>query len=194
MAANFICAIHRAIETFCCRVSQNHVFWLSMQNRVREKRHRLPRVAYRGRVTAAFTVRIVRGIGVLNTMAGFKIARQSLEQAFNESHGNAAVFVFMPDHLHLIVSGGNESTDLWAMVSQFKGRAAREIGKSQNGFQWQKDFFDHIMRSTEDYGAQVRYLLRNPVRQGLCAHWEEWPYKGVLGQTWEELALNISTL
>jgi hypothetical protein len=34
---------------------------------------------------------------------------------------------------------------------------------------WQKDFYDHIIRETEDYGGQVRYLLRNPVQRG-CAN------------------------
>ena len=37
-------------------------------------------------------------------------------------------------------------------------------------------------------------LLRNPVRRGLVAHWEHWPHRGVLGQTWEQLAMNIGTL
>ena len=61
-------------------------------------------------------------------------------------------------------------------------------------FGWQKDFYDHHIRANEDYGAQVRYVLRNPVRRGLVAHWEHWPHRGVLGQTWEQLALNIGTL
>ena len=30
-----------------------------------------------------------------------------------------------------------------------------------------KDFYGHIIRATEDYGSQVRYLLRNPVRRRL---------------------------
>ena len=32
------------------------------------------------------------------------------------------------------------------------------------------------------------------VRRGLVAHWEHWPHRGVLGQTWEQLAVNIATL
>jgi hypothetical protein len=64
----------------------------------------------------------------------------------------------------------------------------RQAGRN---FAWQKDFYDHIIRETEDYGAQVRYLLRNPVRRGLCERWEDWAYKGVLGQTWEELVARI---
>ena len=63
-----------------------------------------------------------------------------------------------------------------------------------SGLGGEKDFYDHIVRANEDYGAQVRYLLRNPVRRGWCQHWEEWPHKGVFGQTWEQLVVNIGTL
>jgi REP element-mobilizing transposase RayT len=99
----------------------------------------------------------------------------------------------MPNHIHLIVSGKDAESDLLAMVSIFKQKTAFRVRQAGVAFAWQKDFYDHIIRATEDYGAQVRYLLRNPVRRGLVERWEEWPYKGVLGQTWEQLVGAIST-
>jgi REP element-mobilizing transposase RayT len=100
----------------------------------------------------------------------------------------------MPDHLHWIVSGNGPESDLLAMVTVFKQKTAFRVRRMEKPFGWQKDFYDHIIRANEDYGAQVRYLLRNPVRKGLCEHWEQWPHKGVLGQTREQLAVNIAPL
>lgn len=74
----------------------------------------------------------------------------------------------------------------------FKQKTTYRARRAGKDFAWQKDFYDHIIRAAEDYGAQVRYILRNPVRRGLCERWEDWPYKGVIGQSWEELAATIA--
>lgn len=129
-----------------------------------------------------------------NRQETVSIANQALAEAFATHHGHVAVYLFMPDHVHLIVSGSNPESNLLDLVEAFKQKTTFRVRKSQVPFAWQKDFCDHIIRSNEDYGAQVRYLLRNPVRKGLCEHWEHWPHKGILGQTWEQLALNIATL
>ncbi len=161
---------------------------------IREKSHRLPSASYRGLVRAAFTINTAKRFDHFNGEANVAIATQALKEAFNQHGGHAAVYLFMPDHLHLIVSGGDEQSDLLALVERLKQKTTFRIRRAGGDFAWQKDFYDHIVRMSEDYGAQVRYLLRNPVRRCLCEHWEHWPHKGVFGQTWEELALNIGTL
>ena len=45
---------------------------------------------------------------------------------------------------------------------------------------WQADYFDHFVRSAEAYEAKWEYVLQNPVRQGLSATAEGWPYHGIL--------------
>jgi len=161
---------------------------------IREKPHRLPPSSYRGTVRAAFTICIARRIEYFRDEAIIAVATKALGEAFLQHGGHAAVYLFMPDHLHLIVSGIDEQGDLLALVERFKQKTTYRLRQAGTEFAWQKDFYDHIIRASEDYGAQVRYLLRNPVRRGLCELWEHWPHKGVLGQTWEDLAVNIGTL
>ena len=161
---------------------------------VRERHHRLPPDAYRGRVICAFTVCTADRMPFFGAVDVIEVARTALGQAFAEYHGHVGVYLFMPDHLHLMVSGRDTQADLWAMVIAFKQRTVFRAHRAGHPFGWQKDFYDHLVRANEDYGAQVRYLLRNPVRRGLCDRWQDWPHKGVLGQTWEQLALNIATL
>ena len=163
-------------------------------NMVREKHHRLRPEAYRERAICVFTICAKERTPVFRDESVVRIARAALEEAFAQWHGHVGVYVFMPDHLHLMVSAQDPRSDLLALVASFKQRTAFRARRAGHAFAWQKDFYDHIVRANEDYGAQVRYLLRNPVRQGLCARWQDWPLKGVLGQTWEQLAANIVTL
>jgi hypothetical protein len=52
---------------------------------------------------------------------------------------------------------------------------------SENGVaapHWQKTFFDHLLRSSESYSEKWNYVRENPVRAGLVASAEDWPYVG----------------
>jgi len=43
---------------------------------------------------------------------------------------------------------------------------------------WQKEFFDHLLRSEESTAQKWDYVRMNPVRAGLTDKWEDWPYRG----------------
>jgi hypothetical protein len=43
---------------------------------------------------------------------------------------------------------------------------------------WQPGFFDHLLRTADSYSAKWQYVWENPVRAGLVAQPEEWPYQG----------------
>jgi hypothetical protein len=43
---------------------------------------------------------------------------------------------------------------------------------------WQEGCFDHVLRSDESYGKKWQYVHENPVRAGLVASADEWPYQG----------------
>ena len=43
---------------------------------------------------------------------------------------------------------------------------------------WQKDFFDHLLRSNESYSAKWEYVRQNPVRAGLVKDADDWEFRG----------------
>ena len=43
---------------------------------------------------------------------------------------------------------------------------------------WQRGFFDHVLRKDESYGQKWTYVRDNPVRAGLVANADDWPYAG----------------
>jgi putative transposase len=76
----------------------------------------------------------------------------------------------MPDHLHGIVSFPN-SFFMRKSVSSWK----RWLAKSHS-IRWQRDFFDHRLRSVESAAEKADYIRMNPVRAGLVDAPEQWPY------------------
>jgi REP element-mobilizing transposase RayT len=80
-------------------------------------------------------------------------------------------YVLMPNHLHLFVRGGIEF-DLGVWIRGLKRVVSRE-----RDF-WQPGFFDHILRSDESYSEKWNYVRENPVRAGLVAAADEWPFQG----------------
>lgn len=99
---------------------------------------------------------------------------EALAKAKCEAH----VFLFMPDHCHMLIEGITEESDLWQCMVDFKQKSGYWLCKDDSSKKWQKDFYDHILRRDDDLNKQVRYILGNPLRKGLVEDWREYPYKG----------------
>ena len=74
----------------------------------------------------------------------------------------------MPDHVHAIVKPSSLGLGEWvASVKKFSARAVNQSRRS-DGALWQDERFDHIVRDGRWFGAFLRYLIRNPVEDGLA--------------------------
>ncbi|HWZ94942.1 MAG TPA: hypothetical protein VNW30_07090 [Opitutaceae bacterium] len=88
------------------------------------------------------------------------------------------LFLLMPDHLHAIASFAADEP-MAKVVRDWKRLTARFAG-----VKWQRGFFDHRLRSKDEFEIKARYVRENPVRQVLVNNAETWPYFvdcGVLG-------------
>jgi len=86
-------------------------------------------------------------------------------------------YCFMPDHLHLLVSGGEDSPleNFARHVKQMTGFAhKRTTGRRL----WQPSYWDRVMRMEDDLLDVAEYIWANPVRAGLVASWREYPFSG----------------
>ncbi|MGV8040208.1 MAG: transposase [Thermoanaerobaculaceae bacterium] len=95
--------------------------------------------------------------------------------------GNAVyVYCFMPDHVHLLL-GARRLSPIPTFVGAFKSLCQRENRRLRDGSPlWQRSFWDHAMRTSEDLAKAGRYILENPVRRGLVRRWEDYPLSGSL--------------
>ena len=85
-------------------------------------------------------------------------------------------WVLMPNHLHWMVQL-MENGDLSRIMFFVKGRSAHYINKILNhkGPVWQKAFYDHALRKDEDVRKMARYIIANPMRQGLVKKIDDYP-------------------
>jgi putative transposase len=84
-------------------------------------------------------------------------------------------FVLMPDHFHLLLT---PTETLEKAVQLIKGgfsfRARKELGFG--GEIWEHSFHDRRVRDELEYERFREYIHQNPVKRGLAAVAEEYPY------------------
>ncbi|RYU95729.1 transposase [Emticicia agri] len=95
-----------------------------------------------------------------------------------------AEFVVMPNHIHgILIIGRNEfnqsynfsfksqfkspAKDLASIIRGYKTAVTTYARKNNIKFDWQERFYEHIIRSEEDYQKIANYIINNP------AKWEE---------------------
>ena len=85
----------------------------------------------------------------------------------------------MPDHLHFLPSPRADGISVLTFTNQYKGKATnRSWAVGWQGKLWQPRYYDHIVRQEESLRMIAEYILDNPVRQGLVARAEDWPWSG----------------
>ncbi len=80
------------------------------------------------------------------------------------------LLLLMPDHLHMLASFPR-AEEMRRTVTSWKHFLSK-----QHGIAWQRDFFDHRIRSHESLDEKAHYIRQNPVRAGLVADAGTWPY------------------
>jgi hypothetical protein len=77
-------------------------------------------------------------------------------------------WVVMPNHVHALVRPleGNELPMILHSWKSFSAHAANQELKRTGPF-WQKESYDHIVRSAEELNRIREYIRRNPVKAGI---------------------------
>jgi REP element-mobilizing transposase RayT len=91
-------------------------------------------------------------------------------------------YCIMPDHVHVVCWLPENAASIPSFVRRFKSlvsRAARELG--QVGSLWQRSYYDHVIRRSEDVRQVCAYVIANPVRRGLAEQVGDYPFAGFLG-------------
>lgn len=89
-------------------------------------------------------------------------------------------YVIMPDHVHFFCAPHSEDYTLEHWVTFWKRLFKRSFGPGAPSFQ--SHSFHHRLRRGEDYREKWEYVRANPIRAGLAAKSEDWPFQGMLHQ------------
>jgi putative transposase len=144
----------------------------------REKKHRLDPEIYRGKILVSFTLCIKNRKELFVSNDIFSRFESILLKELAEGDVSAQIYLFMPDHVHLILSGREENTDILKCLNSYKKQTGFWLYKNKPSIKWQKDYYDHILRKEEDLETIIKYILNNPVRAGLVDNWKQYQFKG----------------
>ncbi len=84
------------------------------------------------------------------------------------------VFVVMPNHVHLLVTPLVVATEWLGPLKGFTAYQANRVLGTRGRF-WQDESYDHLVRNGE-FERIKRYIELNPVKAGLAATPEEFPW------------------
>ena len=133
----------------------------------RRKNIRLPRSHYFGRQWYFLTTCVEGRIPRLGDAALVGDHMALLNEGADSKHFAIQAYCFMPDHLHLLVSGTHESSDCLAFINGFKQKSGFAFKQKCGQRLWQHKPYDHILRSDERWEPVGYYIWMNPVRRGL---------------------------
>ena len=122
-----------------------------------------------------FLIQDINNPGI--STAQFEIIRTTIEWLNKEGHVSCHHYTMMPDHVHMIFQLLNAKT-LDLVMQSFSSFTSKEINKVWNrtGAIWQPTYYDHLIRSQNDYDNQIEYLRQNPVKAGFVSSPDLWPF------------------
>ncbi len=95
-------------------------------------------------------------------------------------HLHAAVV--MPDHVHALLTPNRDANGdtfgLAEIVQSVKSTSAHSVNRAlgRTGRVWQPEYVDRLLRSDESVLQKGEYICANPVRAGLVARDDDWPW------------------
>lgn len=96
----------------------------------------------------------------------------------NERGFDVMAYCFMPDHVHALLEGTQEDSDLRRFAKLARQRLTIAIKKIVAGDVWQDGFYERTLRDEESTLDVIAYILQNPVRRGLVAHPLDYKWSG----------------
>jgi REP element-mobilizing transposase RayT len=112
----------------------------------------------------------------LRTEAIATLVVESLFRGEHLGHYRLGPFVIMANHVHLLLL---PSISASLLLKSLKGATAREANQllHRTGEQfWQRESYDHWVRSETEWNRIAAYIERNPVKAGLVSRMEEYPW------------------
>lgn len=101
------------------------------------------------------------------------------------------VYCLMPNHMHLLLVGWDARADQLEMTRFFRNQANSEMSLCGDGYALQDQAYDNVLKERDREQDAVRrtayYIAENPVRSGLAAAAESYPFTGCMVPGYPEL-------
>jgi putative transposase len=81
--------------------------------------------------------------------------------------------------LALFDFGKSSSSNLLVFAKGLKQKTAFSFKRETGSRLWQKNYYDHVLRTNEEANHVAGYIWMNPVRKGLCKNFEDYPFSRI---------------
>ncbi len=138
---------------------------------------RLPHFDYRGSYAYFFTMMTRQRRPVFRDAEVVHRAVEALKRAAVKHGFDVQAYCFMPDHLHLLVSGrtGASATEF---ARHFKQLSSFDYKQRHGTELWQISYYDRVLRQDEDLHSVARYIWGNPVSAGVAVDPRTYKFSG----------------
>ncbi len=134
--------------------------------------------------------KIHNGVNYLKNPKVAKIVADKIHQ-YDGKFYELLCYCIMPNHVHLLIDTSiqiqgkdpvkvtdKEYTQVDKILKLIKGGSAYEINKLLNrrGEFWQKESYDHYVRSGKELSNIIWYIVKNPLKAGLVKDWEDYKF------------------
>jgi putative transposase len=143
----------------------------------RKSSPRLREFDYVGSYSFFITCSTYRKRAYFNEKAMVDTIVSVLRNIAEQNNFNVYTYCFMPDHLHLLLLG-TDNSNLSQFLKIFKQRSSFMFRKASGDILWQRSFYDHVLRKDEALKRVALYILNNPVRSGLVTDYKSYPFSG----------------
>ena len=116
---------------------------------------------------------------LLNSATAYGIFERVLESTRTRYGFVVAGYVLMPEHVHLLV-GETKFAKLSTAIQVLKQRTSHELKLPGEEQFWQRRYYDFNVYNGKKRIEKLQYMHRNPVKRGLVAKPEEWPWSSFL--------------
>jgi putative transposase len=112
---------------------------------------------------------------LLGSSAAYRVFERALEEVRLSYGLVVAGYVLMPEHVHLLV-GEPSVSSLSVALQVLKQNISRKLKRQADVRFWQRRYYDFNVHSEFKRLEKLSYMHSNPVRRGLVAKPEDWPW------------------
>jgi REP element-mobilizing transposase RayT len=98
---------------------------------------------------------------------------------FDHKRYSLFAWCVMPNHVHIVsrIFPGQSLASVVHSWKSYRAKVANRILGSRGEF-WQREYYDHLLRSEEEFERAIRYIGGNPEKAGL----RDWRWLWVCGR------------
>ena len=138
---------------------------------------RLSSFDYTGPYAYLLTINTARRQNALADRAVVDQCETALQEAADKHEFELLAYCFMPDHMHLLVQGSEDSR-LTSFMKRFKQVSGFRYKQTFQRLLWQRSYYDRVLRVEDDLAVVADYIWNNPVRAGIVETPSAYPFNG----------------